>query len=120
MGWINFFDYPFTRKLLSRNALGIKQDMYDSSPFAKRGRYRDMKPLRLELLLLDLIIRLKHVIYMSPHCAVYRRIQSMPRCIVEHETTIISINQPPTAENGKHEGGGDALRRNNNSVVPRV
>lgn len=42
VGWINFFDYPFTRKLHSGNAVGIKQDMYDSSPFAKRGRYRDM------------------------------------------------------------------------------
>lgn len=31
-GWINVFNYQLTRKLPSGNPLGMKQDMYDSSP----------------------------------------------------------------------------------------
>lgn len=41
-GWINFFDYQSMRELSSGNALGIRQDFYDSSPFRTRGRHREM------------------------------------------------------------------------------
>lgn len=45
VGWIDIFDYHFTRKPPLGSSLAIKQDMYDSVPSRQEEDTEEMKPL---------------------------------------------------------------------------
>lgn len=102
--WVKSRNYQLTAQdPLGRRSMASSKDMY---MYIRVPRERRDKVPRAELLLLDLITRLQHVIYMSslaPSIAVFT---TVPCCIVEPETTMTSIKQPPAAANATREGQG--------------